>query len=171
MDNNFLLNQYSIHRCMRNCENCPFYSRTNFQLPNSMRTSYYNWQSDNFWIQMPQKIFWQDNNGICHTRYEWLQDYLVEYCRNSYPWNMPIYMEVDYGKVVYISDAYTYENHIKDIFKKAIDIAAEATKDKNPQLSIMFDGIGLILADDVKEAIKKVFSILDKASNPVGEMR
>lgn len=64
-----------------------------------------------------------------------------------------------------------YEKHIKDIFKKAIDIAAEVTKDRNPQLSIMFDGIGLILADDVNEAIKKVFSILDKANNPVGEMR
>lgn len=171
MDNNFLQNQNSIHRCMRNCENCPFYSRTNFQLPNSMRTSYYNWQSDNFWIQMPQKIFWRDNNGICHTRFEWLQDYLVEYCRNNFPWNIPIYMEADYGQVLYISDAYTYEEYIKDIFKKAIDIAAEVTKDRNPQLSIMFDGIGLILADDVKEAIKKVFSILDKASNPVGEMR
>ncbi len=171
MDNNFMQNRHSIYGCMRNCENCPFSSRTNFQLPNSMGVSYYNWHVDNFWRWMPEKTFWRDNNGICHTRYEWLQDYLVEYCRNSYPWCMPIYMEVDYGQVVYISDAYTYEKHIKDIFKKAIDIAAEVTKDRNPQLSIMFDGIGFILADDVNKAIKKVFSILDKASNPVGEMR
>ncbi len=164
-------NQYSICKCMRNCENCPFYSRTNFQFPNPTKISYYNWHVDNFWMQMPEKNFWRDNNGICHTRYEWLQDYLVEYCRNNYPWRMPIYMEVDYGQVIYISDAYTYEKHIKGIFKKAIDIAAEITRDKSPQLSIMFDGIGLILADNVKEAIKKVFSILDKASNQVGEMR
>lgn len=30
---------------------------------------------------------------------------------------------------------------------------------------------GLVLADDVNEAVKKVFSILDKASNLVGEAR
>lgn len=75
-------------------------------------------------------------------------------------------IDIDVWEIVKI-----YEKHIKDIFKKAIDIAAEVTKDRNPQLSIMFDGIGLILADDVNEAIKKVFSILDKANNPVGEMR
>lgn len=168
MDNNFMQNQYSMHRCMRKCENCPFSSKTNLQPPNSMGVSYYNWHVDNFWSRMPEKTFWRDNNGICHTRYEWLQDYLVEYCRNNYPWHMPIYMEVDYGQAVYISDAYTYEKHIKDIFKKAIDIAAEVTKDRNAQLSIMFDEIGLVLADDVKEAVKKVFSILDKVNNPVG---
>lgn len=171
MENYFMQNQYSIYKCMRNCENCPFYLRTNFQPSNSIKNPYYNWHVDNFLMHLPDRIFWRDNNGICHTRYEWLQDYLVEYCRNNYPWRMPIYMEVDYGQVAYISDVYTYEKHIKDIFKKAIDIAAETTKDRNPQLSIMFDGIGLILADDVKEAIKKVFSILDKASNPVEEMR
>lgn len=164
-------NQYSIYGCRGNCGNCPFSSRTNFQLPNSIGISNYNWQVDNFWRQMPEKTFWRDNNGLCHTKYERLQNYLIEYCRDNYPWRMPIYMEVDNGQVVYISDAYTYEKHIKDIFKRAIDIAAEVTKDRNPQLSIMFDGIGFVLADDVNEAVKKVFSILDKVNNLVGEMR
>ena len=171
MNNNFMQNQYGLYGCMRNCENCPFYSRTNFQSPNSLGISHYNWHVDNFWMRMPEKVFWRDNDGICHTRYEWLQDYLLEYCKNNYPWCMSIYMEVDYGQVVYVSDSCTYENHIKDIFKKAIDIAAKVTKDRNPQLSIMFDEIGLVLADDVKEAVKKVFSILDKASNSVRGMR
>lgn len=36
-------------------------------------------------------------------------------------------------------------------------------KNKNPQASIIFDGLGLVLADDVREAVKKVISILDKA--------
>lgn len=171
MNNNFIQNQYSIYGCMRNCENCPFSSRTNFQLPNPVGVSGYNWHVDNFWRKMPEKTFWRDYNGLCHTKYEWLQNDLVEYCRKNYPWRMAIYMEVNYGQVVYISDANTYEKYIKEIFKKAIDIAAEVTKDRNPQLSIMFDGIGLALADDVNEAVKKVFSILDKASNLVGEAR
>ncbi len=171
MNNNFMQNQYGIYGCFQNCENCPFYSRTNFQLSNSMGVSNYNWHVNDFWRRMPEKTFWRDNNGLCHTRYEWLQDYLVEYCRINYPWRMPINMEVDDRQVVYISDVYTYEKYIKDIFKKAIDIAAEVTKDRNPQLSIMFDGIGLVLADDVNEAVKKVFSILDKVSNITGKMR
>lgn len=164
-------NQYSRHRCMRNCENRPFSLRTNFQLLNSMGVSYYNWHVDNFWSRMPEKTFWRDNNGICHTRYEWLQDYLVEYCGNNYPWHMPIYMEVEYRQAAYISYTYTYEKHIKDIFKKAIDIAAEVTKDRNTQLSIMFDEIGLVLADEVNEAVKKVFSILDKICNTTGKTK
>ncbi len=171
MNNNFVQNQYSIYGCKRNCENCPFSSRINFQPLNSMGVSYYNWHVDNFWRRMPEKTFWRDNNGMCHTRYEWLQDYLLEYCRKNYPWRMPINMEVAYGQVVYVSDVYTYEKHIKDIFKKAIDIAAEVTKVRNPQLSIVFDEIGLVLVDDVNEAVKKVFSILDKVSSSVGEMR
>lgn len=156
-------NQHNVYGCMRNCENCPFYLRTNFQTTNPMGFSYSIWPVDNFWQQMPEKTFWRDNNGLCYTKYEWLQDYLIEYCRIHYPWRMPINMEVAYGQVVYVSDAYTYEKHIKDIFKKEIDIVAEVTKDRNPQLSIMFDGIGLVLADDVNEAVKKVFSILEKA--------
>lgn len=171
MNNNFMQNQYGIYGCFQNCENCPFYSRTNFQLSNSMGVSNYNWHVNDFWRRMPEKTFWRDNNGLCHTGYEWLQDYLVEYCRINYPWRMPINMEVDDRQVVYISDVYTYEKYIKDIFKKAIDIAAEVTKDRNPQLSIMFDRIGLVLADDVNEAVKKVFSILDKVSNITGKMR
>lgn len=164
MDNNFILNQYNGRKCMRDCTNCPFFSRAMYHSYNPMFISNYGKQVDDFLRQLPQTIFWQDSNNIYYTRYEWLQDYLLEYCRNNYPWSMPIYIEADYGKVVYIPDIYTYEKHIKEIFKKAIDIAAEVTKDKIPQLSIMFDGIGFVLVDDVKEAVKKVFSVLDKTS-------
>ena len=115
MNNNFIQNQYGMYECKRNCESCPFYLRTNFQLPNSVGISNYNWHVDNFGRQMPERFFWRDNNGLCHTKYEWIQSHLIDYCRNYYPWRMPIYMEVDYGQVLYISDAYTYEKHIKDI--------------------------------------------------------
>lgn len=73
-------------------------------------------------------------------------------------------MENNFGQVVLVSDNYTYEKQIKEIFKAAIDIAAEVTRDKNPQQSIMLDGIGLVLADDIKEAARKVISILEKAT-------
>lgn len=45
-------------------------------------------------------------------------------------------------------------------FKDFLEVAANATENKNPELSIMFDGIGLILASDFLEVISKVFSIM-----------
>lgn len=72
-------------------------------------------------------------------------------------------MEINLGQVVLVSNNDTYEKNIKEIFKTAIDIAAEVTKDKSPQISIVFDGLGLVLADNVREAVRKVISILDKA--------
>lgn len=72
-------------------------------------------------------------------------------------------MEINLGQVVLVSNNDTYEKNIEEIFKTAIDIAAEVTKDKSPQVSIVFDGLGLVLADNVREAVRKVISILDKA--------
>lgn len=37
-------------------------------------------------------------------------------------------MENKFGQVVLVSDNYTYEKQIKEIFKDAIDIAAESNK-------------------------------------------
>lgn len=69
------------------------------------------------------------------------------------------------------SDSNSYEKIIKEIFKTAIDIAAEVTKDKNPLVSIMLDEIGLVLADDIIEAVRKVISILDKCYNQINTAR
>ena len=48
---------------------------------------------------------------------------------------------------------------IRELFKQYLDIAAKATEDKNPELSIMFDEIGLVLASDYLEAVGKIFSM------------
>lgn len=182
MDNNYILN-HNRYGCMGNCASCPFLQPITYPLPNTMQISNYNRMPytlydnhmeemvANFWNQMPRTIFWHDNYGLCYTRYEWLQDYLLEYCRKNYPWKSPIYMESSSGQAVLISDSNSYEKIIKEIFKTAIDIAAEVTKDKNPQVSIMLDGIGLVLADDIIEAVRKVISILDKCYNQINTAR
>lgn len=178
MDNNFILN-HNRYGCMRACKNCPFLQKITYPVPNTMQTSSYNRMPytlydnhieeivANFWNQMPQTIFRRDNYGVCHTRYEWLQDYLLEYCRKNYPWRSPIYIELGSGQVEFASDSNSYEKIIKEIFKTAIDIAAEVTKNRNPLFSIMLDEIGLVLADDITEAVKKVISILDKCCNQI----
>ena len=52
---------------------------------------------------------------------------------------------------------------IRELFKQMLDIAAKATEEKNPEMSIMFDGIGLVLASDYVEAVSKIFSMLKTA--------
>ncbi len=49
---------------------------------------------------------------------------------------------------------------IRELFKQYLDMSAKATEDKKPELSIMFDGIGLVLASDYLEAIGKIFFCL-----------
>lgn len=45
-------------------------------------------------------------------------------------------------------------------FKRLLDVAARATEDQEPVLSIAFDGMGLILASDYLEAIHKALSMI-----------
>lgn len=49
---------------------------------------------------------------------------------------------------------------IRKIFKQMLDFAAKAVEDKNLEMSIMFDGIGLVLVSDYVEAVSKIFSML-----------
>lgn len=50
---------------------------------------------------------------------------------------------------------------IRELFKQMLDIAAKASEEKNPEMSIMFDEIGLVLASDYVEAVSKIFSMLN----------
>lgn len=168
MENDFVFNQSEGFRCMGSCANCPFFSRNRQHLSNYVSPFEYEMQAKDFIMNIPRTFFGYDYMGICHTQYEFLQNYLIEYCRRNYPWKKEIYMENNFGQVVLVSDNNTYEKQIKEIFKAAIDIAAEVTRDKNPQQSIMFDGIGLVLADDIKEAVRKVISILEKTTKMNG---
>jgi len=52
---------------------------------------------------------------------------------------------------------------IRELFKQMLDIAAKATEEKNPEMSIMFDGIGLVRASDYVEAVSKIFSMFKTA--------
>lgn len=51
---------------------------------------------------------------------------------------------------------------IREEFTHLLDVAAKATEDTNPEVSIMFDGIGLILASGYLEAVHKILSMFSK---------
>lgn len=51
------------------------------------------------------------------------------------------------------------QTRIRELFKHFLDIAAKVTEDKVPELSILFDEIGFVLASDYLEAVGKFFSM------------
>lgn len=50
---------------------------------------------------------------------------------------------------------------IRDRFKKLLESAAKATEENDPEVSIVFDGIGLVLASDYLEAVHKILSMIN----------
>ena len=105
---------------------------------------------------MPQPAFrYQPQTGQWHAKYQAIQEQIVQYydannCRLSD--NVAHYLTIEAQKE---SD----RQKIREIFKQYLDMAAKATEDKNPELSIMFDGIGLVLASDYLEIVSKIFSM------------
>lgn len=49
---------------------------------------------------------------------------------------------------------------IRELFKHFLNIAAKAAEGKEPELSILFEEIGFVLASDYLEAVGKIFSML-----------
>lgn len=110
----------------------------------------------NFVISMPQSAFkYQFQTRQWHANYQAIQEQIVQYydsnnCRLSD--NVAHYLTIEAQKE---SD----RQKIRELFKQYLDMAAKATEDKNPEISIMFDGIGLVLASDYLEVVSKIFSI------------
>ena len=50
---------------------------------------------------------------------------------------------------------------IRDRFKKLLEAAVKGTDESDPEASIVFDGIGLILASDYLEAVHKILSMIN----------
>lgn len=110
----------------------------------------------NFVISVPNTIFtYQEPTRQWHANYQAIQEQIVQYydannCRLSD--NVVHYLTIEAQKE---SD----RQKIRELFKQYLDMAAKATEDKNPELSIMFDGIGLVLAADYLEIVSKIFSM------------
>lgn len=139
----------------RNCKECP--SRHTCFL---RRIPLYHYPENvqNFMLSMPQSAFkYQSNTRQWHANYQAIQEQIVLYydsnnCRLSD--NMAHYLTIEAQKE---SD----RQKIRELFKQYLDEVAKATKDKNPEISIMFDGIGLVLASDYLEAVGKIFSMFN----------
>lgn len=111
----------------------------------------------NFMIQIPSKTYqYRDGEQRWHADYHSIQNKIVEYY-NSY--DCYILGNENYALTNEAQKDSDRQFIIKQ-FKDFLEVSANATENKNPELLIMFDGIGLILASDFLEVISKVFSIM-----------
>ncbi len=110
-----------------------------------------------FVLSIPQSAYtYQSQTGQWCAKYQEIQEWIVRYYdANScvLSGNATGYLSVDAQKD---SD----RKRIRELFKYFLDIAAKATEDKEPELSILFEGIGFVLASDYLEAVGKIFSML-----------
>ena len=109
-----------------------------------------------FVITIPRSAFaYQSQTKQWYANYKAIQEQIVQY----YDANNCI---LSGNKADYLTNEVQQDNDrqkIRELFKQYLDIAAKATEDKNPELSIMFDEIGLVLASDYLEAVGKIFSM------------
>ncbi len=104
-----------------------------------------------------------NKNEVYVGDYQALEEKIMEFCRKIYMLQYPAQNSNNLKQEILDSFSSYYEKKLKEMLKTAIDMAAHATKKGNPQLSIVFDGIGLIYADNLVEAVDKVISMLDTA--------
>lgn len=139
---------------MQRCYNCKI---RNTCFLRCMPLQNYPGEIQNFMIQIPSKAYqYRDGEQRWHADYHAIQGKIVEYY-NSY--DCYILGNENYALTNEAQKDSDRQFIIKQ-FKDFLEVAANATENKNPELSIMFDGIGLILASDFLEVISKVFSIM-----------
>lgn len=54
------------------------------------------------------------------------------------------------------------KEELRSLFKEMLEMASKATENMNPQLSIIFDAAGFVMADDFAEALRKAYGIYKK---------
>lgn len=83
--------------------------------------------------------------------------------RSSYP-----VMEnnfVNYWQLQTNNQNIAQQQQLRNIFKAAVTIGAMALKNTAPTASIVLDGIGILMADNVFEATHSALSLLDTATD------
>lgn len=91
---------------------------------------------------------------------QWSAPYPV--CQNNFVnyWAVPTQSAVQPGAFI------PSQEELRRTFHSAVDCAAQLTREEAPVPSIIFDGLGVLTAGDLLEAVKSVFSMIDTAIQP-----
>jgi len=114
-------------------------------------------QVQEFVIKIPSNTFsYREDEGLWYANYWTIQEQLVRYYDTHN-------CELVSNRKPFLNNERQREDDIqkiREVFKQMLDIAARTTEEKNPEISIMLDGIGLVLTSDYIEAVSKIFSML-----------
>ncbi len=109
--------------------------------------------------QIPSEAYFLDAENHWHGNYFVVQDYFISYYNKFGGYIQENKSPVFSPKGQRDSDIAL----IRREFKLLLTIASERTKESDPIASIMFDGIGLVLASDYLEAVNKIYSMISTA--------
>lgn len=149
-----MIHKYTNILEYRNCNKC---GSRNICFLRRLPLYYYPEYVQDFVINIPQSAFtYQPQTRQWFAKHQEIQERIVQYydennCRLS--GNEAYYLTIE-------AQQDSDRQRIKELFKNYLDIAAKATEEKNPEMSIMFEGIGLVLASDYLDAVGKIFSML-----------
>lgn len=147
-------NQYKNMLSLLECSKCGYRDVCFLQ---KVPLSKYPEQVQEFVIKLsPNTFSYREQEGLWYANYWTVQEQLVRYydIHNC---------ELEGNKKSFLISEAQRENDrekIRELFKQMLDVAAEVYENKNPGISIMLDGVGIVLASDYVEAVSKIFSML-----------
>lgn len=137
----------------RRCDEC---SIRDICFLRKMPLQYYPEYVQDFVISIPYSAYtYQSQTRQWYAEYQEIQEWIVQY----YDVNNCALSGNETGYLSIKAQQDSDRKRIRELFKHFLDIAAKATEDKDPELSIVFNGIGLVLASDYLEAVGKIFSM------------
>ena len=105
----------------------------------------------------PQAFTFDETKRIWHANYQMILNQIITYYNDQSNFIQQNRL------LVLMEDAQRESDRqfIRDRFKKLLEAVAKLTEETNPEASIVFDGIGLVLASDYLEAVHKVLSMIN----------
>ena len=148
---------------LRKCNICPFINSCYL-----CRKSLHNYPESTQYILIhlnKNEFYFNNEENMWHTNYQTILDQIIAY------YNAQDNMIQENSKPFLSSKAQRDSDRqlIRKKFKQFLDAAAKVTERSDPKTSIMFDGIGLVLADDYIEAVHKILSMFQKYDKMINE--
>lgn len=116
-------------------------------------------ETQSFVIHLPANIFvYNVKNHRWYAQYLQIEKHIIEY----YDSHDCVILENSKFPLSTAAQKDSDRQFIREKFKHFLEIAAKATEDTDTEASIIFDGIGLVLASDYLEAVQKTLSMFSK---------
>ncbi len=145
----------------KKCNGC--YSR-DFCFLRKISLQDYPESTQNFIVHIPSSLFSFDKTEYrWHTNYQAILEQIIAYYndqRNIIQENLKPVLSFETQRD---SD----RQFIRDKFKQLLDVAAKATEKSAPEVSIVFDGTGLVFVSDYLETVHQVLSMFQKYTDIV----